>query len=148
MKIWKPLHSNFTQKKKSLYISNVCKSQYLKLNGHNNTFGNFQKRKWIPQVLTLEIALQYKLLERLLFSFWKVGASPWNSFFNMLCTHYFLIIKKTRKFSRFEKNLNKNTYLLFQKVTPFQWRPPNANMGHDNNANGCWSHTNHSVQQK
>jgi hypothetical protein len=54
--------------------------------------------------------------------------------------------KRTRKFSRF---VNKNTYLLFQKVTPFEWRPPpNANIGHDNNANGCWSHTNPSVQRK
>jgi hypothetical protein len=81
----------YPKKKVSIYFKRLQKPN-LKLNGHN-TFGNFRKGTGITQVLAIEIALEYKLLERLLFHF-ESGSFSFKFFFNMLCTHYFLIIKK------------------------------------------------------
>jgi len=47
---------------------------------------------------------------------WKVGASPSNSFFNMLCTHYYLIIKKPANFQGLK--ILKQKHITYFKSSP------------------------------
>jgi hypothetical protein len=63
----KTIAFKFYKKNASIYFKHLQKPN-LKLNGHN-AFGNFGKGTWITQVLTIEIAPQYKLSRKAAFSF-------------------------------------------------------------------------------